>query len=780
LIGKTFGQYVIEHPLGEGGMGVVYRARDTRLDRTVAIKVVSGLPATDLAARDHLLREARAASGVNHPGVCTIHQVEQIGDETFLVMEYVEGRPLSELIPDRGLPIDTALRYAIQIADALAHAHGRGVVHRDLKSLNLMVTPEDRIKILDFGLAKRSSPGAVAEMTRSITGSSGVVAGTLAYMAPEVLRGEAGDAGADVWALGIVLFEMVSGVRPFDGPTGFALTAAIMHEPPTPLPEKIPGAVGAVIARCLARDRTERYRDASQVRAALESLSTPSSSVLVAPLVSRPRRRGLLAGLAAVIVVAGLALVAWFATPSRSSGTDAIDSVAVLPFANDTQDPDAEFLSDGLSEHLLNNLSRVSNLRVISQSAVLRHKNSAAPPQDIGRALGVGALVTGRLTRSADRLAVSVELIGVRDGSRLWGDRYDRPMAEVVAVQQDIAREVAGRLRPRLTGDEQAQVAKRATENPKAFELYLKGRYHTAKYTEEGFQKGLEFFRQAIEIDPTFALAYEGLAYNYGSSGEWTLAPRDAFPRARAAAERALELDPGLADAHSAAGLARLYIEWDWAGAEQHFQRAIELNPGSVFAHTNYAHLLLMTKRMREGVAAARRAQELDPLSMEANTYLGAFLVFAGEYDTAYQQLQRTLDIDKNFWFARMWVGRTAEELGRADEARREIEQANSQAGVIPEPLAHLGKLKAASGDRQGATQVLEELASRSRKGYVSPYFSAIIQAALGDRDAAFASLERGFEARTVFMTWLLFDPDMDPLRNDPRFAALVKRVGLP
>src|SRR5262245_32538306 len=645
MIGQALGHYRVESQLGAGGMGVVYRARDTKLGRTVAIKLVGDRLVGEPTARERLLREARTASALNHPHICTIHEVGESDGHVYIVMEHVDGRPLRAALPAE-TPVAEVVRYGIQIADALAHAHERGVVHRDLKTANVLVTPEGRVKVLDFGLAKRLPGDDLSEeVTRSADAltETGQVVGTLHYMAPEVLRGQAADARTDIWALGVLLYELASGRLPFPGATRFEVTAAILEKPPEPLPARVPAGLRAVILRCLAKDPAERYQRASEVRAVLEAVASGS---FVADRGRWISGRQLIGVAAAVLVLAAVALTVRVRTmPGRD-----IDSIAVLPFANVGSDPDTEYLSDGVTANVIGSLSTLPKLKVIAFASVLRYKGKTVGPEEVVRDLGVGATVMGRITRRSDSLSIVAELVDTTDKSRLWGKQYDVKPSEILTVQREISKQISDHIR-HLSGEEASRVTKRYTENAEAYDLYLKGRYYVDKDTLEDYEKGLEFFRRATEKDPDYVPGYVGLALVAAAlSADGYVRPSEGYQQMEAAILKAQKLDDTFGEVHWMLGFLKETRDWDWAGAETELQRAITLDSQSSAIHGAYGKLLRARGRWNEAIEQMRLAQSFDPLGLETNKALAYTYHWAHRYDEAITQARKTLEIDPKHW----------------------------------------------------------------------------------------------------------------------------------
>jgi serine/threonine-protein kinase len=784
--GTRLGAYEILGPLGAGGMGVVYRARDTRLQRLAAIKLIAD--EEDVASRARLLREAQHASALNHPNICTIYDVGESGGKAFIAMEYIEGRRLSELIPSSGLEIEAVLRYGSQIADALTHAHDRDIVHRDLKSANIVITPEGRAKVLDFGLAKRM-PGreiAGAPPAESLT-AAGTVAGTVSYMAPETLRGEPADARADVWALGVVLFEMSSGHLPFSGQHGFEVMAAILHQPASPLPAALPLGLRAIVQRCLSKDPTQRYQRAGEVRAALDLMRQEREGVAEAA-VTRPRLRAWVrAGtivLLLLLAAAVLSLDSWRDRLPFGLGRHRIASLAVLPLENLSRDPEQEYFADGLTEALITDLAQISALRVTSRTSVMRYKGTNKPVPQIARELQVDAVVGGSILHAGDRVRITAHLIHGADDRHLWADSYERDLRDILSLQNQVAQAIADQIKVTLTPAEHARLASSRTVDPEAYQLYLRGRYLWNQRTERTINDAIRYFEAALRKDPNYASAYSGLADSYSSLGDsndvGSLQPNLAIPKAKAAATRALELDDTRAEAHNSLGFINLLYDWDWHSAETEFKRALELNPRSADAHHWYSHLLMALGKPEEAQAESQRALDLDALNPIINTHLGWAYVFARQYDKAIEQLTRTLELFPDFGLAHWYLALAYEQKAAYAQALPEFRRAQTGVTGNVVVLADLGHAYAVSGNAADARQILEQLTALSSRRYVPSTSVALIYAGLGDYDRAFEWLDKAVAERAEWLIYLKVDPRLDPLRRDSRFRQLERRVGLP
>jgi eukaryotic-like serine/threonine-protein kinase len=751
------GRYRVTATLGAGGMGTVYRAYDEKLRRDVAIKLLHPVSCTDGDTR--ILQEARASSALNHPGICTVYEVENEGSEAFIVMELVEGQPLVDVIPAAGLPFETVVRYGLQIVDALAYAHGRHVVHRDVKPSNLLVTSEGRIKILDFGLARQIEPHAGDRTTQSQSVlESSALAGTLPYMAPEQLRGEPATPRTDVWSMGIVLYELATGRRPYEGDTPFTLSSMILSEGPRPLPEHVKPGLRKIVLRCLARNPSERYQDAGQVHAALEALETPSD---VTTTHHAPANRA----------------------SRRPSPRTRVRSLAVLPLDNLSREPDEDYFADGMTDALITTLAQIGALRVISRTSVMRYKGTLKPLPEIARELNVDAIVEGTVLRSHGRVRIATQLIHAATDTHLWAKQYETAMSDVLALQGDVARAIADEIRIQLSPQEKSRLARSRQVNPVAYESFLKGRHLWYQRSPDALKRAVESLQHAIELDPGYALAHAGLADALVTQG-WDLFgladPSENYPRAKQAAQKALELDPSCAEAHAALGWAAAGFDWDWTTAETELRRAIELKPQYGPVHIWYSHFLRAMDRTEESLAESRRALECDPLGLVLNMHLGWHHLYSRQYEKAVEQCKKTLELDQTFILAHLFLGQAYEQLGLFPSAISEFEKTVDLSRRHPVYVADLAHGYAVAGRQVEARNLLDELIETSRHRYVAARGIAEIHIGLDDPDQAFAWLDRAFLHRNGWLIHVRENPRYDRLRTDPRYADLVRRMNFP
>jgi serine/threonine protein kinase/tetratricopeptide (TPR) repeat protein len=773
-LGQHLGRYRILSLLGSGGMGDVYRAHDSRLDREVALKFLKPMSTGRDAAA--ILAEARAASALSHANVCHLHEVDEAEGHTFLVMELVEGQTLAAAIANGPLAADRVTRYGAQIAAALDHAHQRGIVHRDLKAANVMVTRDGHAKVLDFGIARRSST-QLAETTRSVAPfeRDDQIAGTLAYMAPEVIQSAAADARSDIWALGIVLFEMIAGRRPFDGASPFDLASAIVNAPTPELPPHTPAGLRTIVNRCLRKVPGERYQHAAEVAAALDAAAIGAS-----PGATTSARTPLLALVALTVVLAAAA--AWWWRPWQGAqSSPAIRSLAVLPFADLSPGQPSEYLAEGVTDAIITELGQLGALRVISRTSSMRFRDTTKSIPEIARELDVDAVLEGTLVRDGEHVRVSARLIRAATESSLWSGSYDRQLRDLLALQRDFARTVTQELRLTLTPDQQSRLARQQPVNPAAMEAYLQGRYQWFKRTPAAVAAAIALFEQAIKADPSYAAPHAGLASSYVLLGlsEMSLVPgAESQQRAKSAAAHALALDPRTPEAHTALAYAELW-SWNLEASERSFLLAIELNPSDATTRFWYAVRLAAEERFDEAITQATEGQRLDPVSPIITAGLSWVYHLGGRHAEAAQSARQVLALEPEFLMGLRRLGIAYLHLSQYESAAQTLERALVVSGRHPDAFSQLGQTYALQGRASEARKLLAELDELSKTRFVPAYDRALIHAGLKQRDEAFYWLEQAYNERHGALALLAVDPDVNLLRDDPRFDELVRKVGL-
>ncbi len=780
MVGQTLGHYRILTQLGAGGMGVVYRARDENLERDVALKVLPAGAFADETARARFRKEALALSQLNHPHICTIYDVGEANGQAYIAMEYVEGRPLSSLVPHDGMPLENVVRYGAQIAAALQHAHDRGVVHRDLKSSNVIVTPDGRAKVLDFGLARRLEESKAGEATRS-QGSmtqAGSVMGTLHYMAPEVLRGEPADARSDLWALGVVVYEMASGETPFQGQTGFANSSAIRKEAPKPLPPPVPPVRWTVIQRCLAKEPGERYQRASEVQAALDAVHSSGPMPVV------PSQRRWIAMAAVLTLLAAVSAGGWVWGSRAASGPPQIGSIAVLPLDNLSGDPSQEYFADGMTETLIAQLAKIGSLRVISRTSVMKYKGAHKPSlPEIARELNVDAVVEGSVQRSGSRVRVTAQLIQARNDLHLWAEQYERDISDALLIESEVARAIAGEIKLKLTPQQEQRLARARRVNPEAYDYYLRGKSGIYLENDASNQTAIGLLERAVLLDPNFADAYAGLATACAFRA-FLFAPKEQRweEKAEAAIQKALSLEPDSAEAH----FARPRLLWTPSHGFQHedsireCRRALTLNPNQDEAHFQlaliYIHIGLFDQALREAQAAA----SINPLNPAPRYRIGEAMMYQGQFEEALAAFNDT-PRDFNPSVKSSQTAWALFSLGRKQEAAARIEEGLK---VHPEDTAGAfasiqSLLYAAAGDRRRAEESIRRAEARKGFGHFhhTAYQIASAYAVMNKPEPAIRWLETA--ADTGFPCYPLYqrDRNLDSLRKDPRFAALLAKL---
>jgi serine/threonine protein kinase/tetratricopeptide (TPR) repeat protein len=739
-------------------MGQVYRGRDPRLARDIAIKVLPQDSTDDAQAVARFEREARAIAALSHPNIVAVHDFGEQEGTFYVVTELLHGRTLRKRMEEGPLGWRKAVEIASDIAEGLAAAHAHSIVHRDLKPENVFLQDDGRVKILDFGLAQTDPlmtdrDEAMVTTTKWFQTNPGTVIGTLGYMSPEQLRGETVDPTADLFSLGVMLFEMITTKKPFHRSSGAATIAAILHDdiPVNDLSGAVPPELQRIIESCVEKNPPARFQSARDLSLTLRAINSSSTVINSELLASVTKRR----------------------TSKKS-----IDSIAVLPFANSMKDPESEYLSDGITEGIINKLSQLPKLKVMARSTVFRYKGRDADAQTVGRELRVRAVLSGRLQHVGDRVVIGVELVDSLDGAQLWGETYNRRLADLVELQEEVSREIVDRLSIRLTGAEKKKLRKKSTENSAAYQLYLKGRYQWNKRSEDGLKRGIALFNEAIENDPSFASAYAGLADSYFTlATNIPLPPRETMPKAKAAAERAIEIDDGLAEAWSSLASVQWWFDWDWEAAERSYKRAIALNPNYATAHDGYSMLLCARGRFDEAIEQINRAGDLDPLSRIIAVHAGWPFYFARDYESAIRRFRKALELDEHFIPAHGWLGMALGQQHRYREALEAFQRA-LDVDRIPILLAMLGHTHAIAGNSEQAKEVLTVLDYESRSRYISPYDIAVIHAGLGEHDAAIAKLKDAFEDRSSWMVFMEVDPRLDRLRDEVPFKKLVDRFG--
>ncbi len=799
-------------------MGEVFLAEDAELERLIALKILPQDLANDTERMRRFVQEAKSASALNHPNIITIHEIGKTDNTHFIATEYIEGETLHSRLRSERMNLKNVLDVAIQVASALDAAHRAGIVHRDIKPENVMIRPDGVVKILDFGIAKLTEKKAEsidAEAATAIKAegtSPGMIIGTASYMSPEQARGKDIDARSDIFSFGVVLYEMLAGKQPFEGENAMDVIGSILNKEPAPiqllLPE-VPQEIGRISSKTLKKDREERYQTAKdllidlkdvrqdlQIQNQLERTASPnreesktqilgattsdaahttsSAEYVVSEIKSH--KSGFVIGLM-VLFLASISLGYWY---FAGRSTKQIDSIAVLPFVNEGGNADTEYLSDGMTETLISSLSHLPNLSVKARSSVFRYKGKEINPQQIGKELNVQAVLNGRVIQRGQDLTLYIELVEATTEKVLWGEQYNRKQTDLVSLQSEIARDISQKLRQRLTKSEAQSVTSSYTENVEAYQLYLKGQYFWNKFTREDLQKSIEYYNQAIEKDPNYALAYTGLAACYSVMGNSYLPPNETYPKAKAYAAKALAIDDTLAEAHTVMGAVRTLYDWNWAEAERELKRAQSLNPNYADAHQLYGgYVLAATGRLDEAKAEMKRAQELNPLSLIITADVGSAFYYARQYDEAIEQYKKAIDLDPRFFIA-------YKQLGAAYEQKKMYPQAiaEHQKGLAfvrhPQLIASLGHVYAVAGQRAEAQQLLDELREISKQSYINPYWIALIYVGLGEKEQAFAWLEKAYHERFFFLIWLKVEPRLDPLREDPRFQDLLRRVGLP
>jgi len=741
MIGQTISHYRILEKLGEGGMGVVYKAEDTKLQRMVALKFLSSELTREPEAKARFVREARAAAALDHANICTVHEIDEAEDRIFIAMAFIEGQSLKEKIQTGPLALPEALDLVAQVAEGLREAHEKGMIHRDIKPANIMITPGGQAKILDFGLA--ISPGAT-RVTRL-----GTTLGTIGYMSPEQAQAQAVDHRTDIWSTGVMLYEMVTGKLPFQADHEQATIHLILNEEPPRIRSHrsdAPRQLEEIIEKCLSKATGERYENAEALKKDLE--------LLVESLKPGTVKR-------------------------KASAQESKPSIAVLPFRDMSSQRDQDYFCEGIAEELINALVRLKGLHVAARTSAFQFKNRDVDIQKIGEQLKVKTVLEGSIRKAGNRLRITAQLINVEDGYHIWSEKYDRDLEDIFAIQDEISLAIVDKLKVKLLGEERSGLVKRHTVDQEAHNLYLKGLYFWNRRLEGGMKLAMEHFHQAIEKDPDYALAHVGVADTYNVTGIFGYAPpNETFPRAKAAVHRALEIDDSLGEAHASQGFTAMCFDWDWPAAEREFKRAIELNPAYATAHEWYALYLVAIGRFDEGLMKALRARELDPLSLMINAIVGIAYAYAHRHDESIEALKKVLEMDPNFIFAHTYLVLPLVLTGRRDEAIEFMRRVEPLAVEHAYTLGHFGAAYAVAGRSDDALRILDQLDELARRRYVSPVYSAYVYAGLGETDKMLDCLEEAFQERCPMLIFVKHHEVYNRFQSNQRYQSLLKKIG--
>lgn len=738
---KEISHYRILEKIGEGGMGVVYKAEDTKLKRTVVLKFLPKELTRDEEAKQRFIQEAQAAAALDHPHICTIYEISEVEGQTFISMAFIKGQSLKEKIAARALEPGEALEIAIQAAEGLQEAHEKRIIHRDIKPGNIMLTEKGQAKIMDFGLAKLEWG---VDLTKTAT-----IMGTVAYMSPEQAKGEEVDHRVDIWSMGCVLYEMLTGVRPFKSTHDQAVLHAILHEKPNPigsLRKDLPRRLEDILFKCLQKEPKNRYRDMESLVSDLKAVDLEDKTQL----------------------------------SSADLAQEELPSIAVLPFVNMSADPENEYFSDGLSEAIINSLTKIKDFKVVARTSAFSFKGKDADVREIGRQLNVNKVLEGSVQKAGDRLRITAQLINVSDGFHLWSERFDRNMDDIFAIQDDISLAIVDSLKLKLIKGEKTKLVKRHTGDPEAYNFYLKGRYFYNKRTEEGFHKSIESYKQAVKKDPNFALPFAGLADTYLSLGFYELEPmRESYEKAMQEVMKALEIDDTVGEPHNSMGIIKAWYEFDWEGAEAEFKKALELSPSDVEAHHMYAHYMEGLGRFDEALAEMKKALELEPLSVILNTCLGHILCLARRSDEAIDQFNKSIEMDPSFPLLYYWLGKAYLQKGMVKQSIEMFKKAATFPIIYTMGTSALGYAYGSIGEKDKAKKILDELLSLSDKKIVDSFYIALVYLGLDDRDKTFEWLEKAYEDRSMYIAMIDTDQLFDDLREDRRFVALLNKMGL-
>jgi serine/threonine protein kinase/tetratricopeptide (TPR) repeat protein len=742
MIGQTISHYKILEKLGEGGMGVVYKAEDTKLKRTVALKFLSPQAVGTEEDKTRFIHEAQSAAALNHPNICTVYEIDEHEDRSFIAMECVEGESLKAKIKSIPLRVDEAIRIAIEIAEGLHEAHSKGIIHRDIKPANIMLTATGRVKVMDFGLAK-SSGGT--QLTQSRT-----TIGTVAYMSPEQGRGEQADHRTDIWSLGIVLYEMLTGELPFTADYEQATIYRIINEEPPSIKSRcsdVPKKLEQIVEKALAKHLEDRYTSSEDLKKDLESIAQ----------IERPGE-----------------------AKTKTSAQKSKPSIAVLPFRDMSPQRDQEYFCEGIAEELINALAKLKGLRVAARTSAFQFKDRDSDIPRIGEQLKVKTVLEGGIRKAGNRLRITAQLINVEDGFHIWSEKYDRELDDIFAIQDEISLAIVDKLKVRLLGAEKSALVKRHTDDQEAHNLYLKGLYFWNRRLEGGMKLAMDHFQQTIEKDPDYALAHVGVADTYNISGFFGFfPPKEAFPKALAAAEKALEIDDKLGEAHASLAWFYAFHEWDWSAAENEFKRAIELDPNYATAHEWYGIYLFAMGRFDEGIAETERARDLDPLSPIINALVGVAYYFARRYEESIKNHRKTLELDPNFLLTNTWIVLAFVANGMCESVVRTIRGVEASAVEHAYTLGYFGFAYGACGQEEDALRMLDILSELAKKRYVSPVHRANILLGLGRTDEAFDLLENAYVERNPMLVLTKTAPFFESILSDTRCVELLRKIGL-